>query len=306
MFATMSPNTQPPQHTPSVQPANPLAKYFRQPSLYITLPSLGKWYTQDQVKYDHVSDDGQYREVAIYPYTAMDEILLRSPDALLSGVAIVSTMKSCVPAFTDHWEILTCDVDKILIAMRIASYGPKMEIETTCPHCETNSNYEVDLASLLDTFRTIDYQPAQLSNGLTLHFRPITYRVATKINTLRFNNEKLNLKLQQQIEDEPTADSSKLMEEIIKASKDINNFTIAATIEKITAPDGNVVTNYSQILDFISNVPKELFSQIETAITNTLSANKSFDDFDITCSNCQNHFNVPFSFDYSNFFVKGS
>ena len=73
-------------------PANPLKKYYRQPKQYIKLPSGYKYYPADSIE---VSESG---EIAVYPMTAKDELLFKTPDALLNGEATVSVIQSCVPA----------------------------------------------------------------------------------------------------------------------------------------------------------------------------------------------------------------
>ena len=42
------------------------------------------------------------------------------------------------------------DLDTILIGIRIASYGEKMEYTSTCPKCENADNYEIDLRQFMD------------------------------------------------------------------------------------------------------------------------------------------------------------
>jgi len=283
---------------------NPLSKYFRQPTLFVSLPSAGRWYNSETITYSNNNNDEQ--EVAVYPYTAMDEIMMRSPDALLNGVAVTTTLKSCVPAFADPWEILTCDVDKLLVAMRVASYGQKMELNANCPHCNEELTYDANLAVLLDSFKPVEFHALQLSNGITIQFRPITYRLATKINTLRFNNERLSIQLRHEAEANPDTDQSAILEEIVKNSRNITHLSIAFSTEYIQTPDGNKVTKFENILEFVSNIPRELFSQIEKGLTNITKNNKAFDDFEIVCTACHKTFNSPFSFDQSDFFVKGS
>ena len=56
---------------------NPLETYFRQPSIYIKLPSGGKHYPMGAIEFNENS------ELAVYPMTAKDEIKMKTPDALL-------------------------------------------------------------------------------------------------------------------------------------------------------------------------------------------------------------------------------
>ena len=71
---------------------NPLAAHFRQPKLYMKLPSGGLFNTKENL------DMPDSNEIAIFPMTAKDEILMKNPDALLNGEAVLQVIKSCVPS----------------------------------------------------------------------------------------------------------------------------------------------------------------------------------------------------------------
>ena len=57
---------------------NPLQKYFRQPKVFIKLPSGGIYSKPGTIQ-------GDAGNVPVYGMTGMDEIIVRTPDALLSG-----------------------------------------------------------------------------------------------------------------------------------------------------------------------------------------------------------------------------
>ena len=86
---------------------NPLSKYYRQPSIYITLPSKGKYYSKEVLK---TTTTG---ELAVLPMTAKDELAFKTPDALMGGQATVDVIKSCIPNIKDPWQLVNFDVDTI-------------------------------------------------------------------------------------------------------------------------------------------------------------------------------------------------
>ena len=63
-----------PQH---IQASNPLSKFFRQPAIYFALPSGGAWWPNNALERTETG------EVAVYPMTTRDEIMMRTPDALI-------------------------------------------------------------------------------------------------------------------------------------------------------------------------------------------------------------------------------
>ena len=101
---------------------NPLAKHFRQPKLYIQFPSKGNFYPDGSLE---ETETGDY---PIFAMTAKDELTIKTPDALLNGQATVSVIQSCVPNIKNAWHVPSIDVDAILIAIRIATYGEKMDL----------------------------------------------------------------------------------------------------------------------------------------------------------------------------------
>ena len=105
---------------------NPLNKYFRQPSIYVTLPS-GASYPPT------VLQQTQSGEIGIQPMTAKDEIRFKTPDALMNGQGVVDVIESCVPQIKDAWQIKSYDLDTLLIAIRIATYGETMDFTFTVP-----------------------------------------------------------------------------------------------------------------------------------------------------------------------------
>ena len=96
---------------------NPLKKYFRQPKIYLRLPSKGNFYPKG------VLDFPESGEIPVYAMTARDELIIKTPDALINGESTVEVIKSCIPNIKDPWKMPNIDTDAILIAIRIAKIG---------------------------------------------------------------------------------------------------------------------------------------------------------------------------------------
>ena len=107
------------------QTGSKLAQFYRQPEIYITLPG-SQFYPEDVLE---ITASG---EIPIFPMTAKDDIIIKTPDALISGEAVVNVISSCVPAIKDPWKMPASDVDFVLIAIRIASFGNEMLLDYTC------------------------------------------------------------------------------------------------------------------------------------------------------------------------------
>jgi hypothetical protein len=124
---------------------NPLRQYFRRPAVHLRLPSKGKYYDAN------VIDMPPTGELPVYPMTAIDEITVKTPDALFNGSAIPELIKSCIPDIKDPWSINNVDLDAILIAIKTASQGNDFTIESTCPECKEIEDVFKSNIMILDT-----------------------------------------------------------------------------------------------------------------------------------------------------------
>ena len=143
---------------------NPLSAYFRAPKLYTKLPSGGQFYDEGIIDADAVNE-----ELAIYPMTTKDELLLKNPDALLNGEAVSSLIKSCVPQIKKPKKLYSADVDALLIAIRGASSGDDVDVAAKCPKCETTTDLTVSVEQSLLTMEELNEEYSiTLSNGLQI------------------------------------------------------------------------------------------------------------------------------------------
>ena len=147
---------------------NPLKQYFRRPAIYLKLPSQGKFYPEGTINF---TDNG---EIPIYPMTAIDEITSKTPDALFNGTAMVDLIKSCAPNIIDPWQMPITDMDPILIAIKIASLGNDMEINSQCPKCSAENTYSVNLSGILSQMKPANYDIDLELGELKIKFKPLT------------------------------------------------------------------------------------------------------------------------------------
>jgi len=275
---------------------NPLANYFRQPKIYVTLPSKGRFYPAGALD---VSETGEY---PVYAMTAKDELMFKTPDALLSGQSTVEVIKSCIPAIQDPWVMPSIDLDFALIAIRIATYGDKMEIGADCPHCKHENSYDVDLTMWLNIFSRFDYQETIETDPLEIHVRPYTYREITKTSIKTLEQQKIfNI-----INDEEMSDEDKMNkfgESFVKITQ-LTVDIIADCVAKIITPEGEV-TDKALINDFINNCSKDMFDKISKHVSG-LKEQIEMKMQNVQCQDCEQTFDLPVTMDQSNFFAARS
>jgi hypothetical protein len=149
---------------------NPLQKYFRVTKLYVKLTSQTKLYPDNYVNLS------VNQELAVYPLSALDLILLKTPDAILNGEALLKVVKNCVPDVTDVKLLVEPDINTILLAIRIASNGETMAWDTSCPNCNKEHTFEINLVHILETQSVVDtHNPIDFQGELRVHVRPYNF-----------------------------------------------------------------------------------------------------------------------------------
>lgn len=277
-------------------PNNPLQQYFRQPSIYIRLPSSGKHYPEGAL------DMPPNGEVPVLPMTAVDEITYRTPDALFNGSAMVSVIQSCVPNIKNAWAIPAVDVDAILTGIRIASYGHSMSIDSTCPACKHESEYEVDLRTVMDQIRSPDYSQSIRHGDLEFYFRPMNYKNLNDNNQTQFDQQKLIAMI-------PDAEIPEMdkVSAISDALRKITVMTIDALCQSIAAvrtPQA-LVTEPEFIRELMQNCDRNVFNSVRDHIVN-LKAQAELQPLNLTCPECKNQYQQTMTLDMTSFFEVAS
>jgi hypothetical protein len=278
---------------------NPLSKHFRRPSIYFKLPSRGKFWADGSLDLPVTGD------IPIFPMTGTDEITLKTPDALMNGTSVTGVIESCCPSIKDAWQMPSIDVDAILIAIRIASFGEGMDITATCPHCKQSNEYTFNLTGLLDSIKAPDYNQIVEFKNLKFKFRPQKYFDVTKANLATYEEQRM----MQALEDPNLSEdvrAAKLKESVMRIIK-LNQSLLVKATEYIETDDGTRVTDKEFITEFYENAEAMLTNKVETHLQN-LTEEASIPPMKIVCGNeeCAKEFTVPLVFDYSSFFAVGS
>lgn len=274
---------------------NPLAKHFRQPSIYIKLPSNGKFYPPESVEL------GVTGEIPVYPMTVQDEITIRTPDALMNGESIVKLIKSCCPSIKNPYDIPIVDLDTILIAIRIASYDQEIDINSKCTHCDHENSHSIDLRQVLDGIDSISgYEQPHVVDGLTVKLQPQKFNDINLAGMISFEQQKLISNMQKS---EATPEEKKaIFDESFKKLTDLNVETLAHNIESITTEDNIVVTDQDMIKEFLLETTRGIYDQIKTLINANIEKNK-LQPMEVNCEECTDLYTVNIDFNQSNFFV---
>ena len=276
------------------KPVNPLSKHFRQPAIYMKLPSEGKFWPENALE---MSATG---ELPVYPMTARDEITIRTPDALLNGQGVVDVIQSCCPNIKDAWKMPSIDVDAVLLNIRIASYGQNMDFDTVCPKCNEESNFALNLSGVIDTLGIPDYNAPLAVDGLTVKLRPQPYFEVNRASQITFTEQQIL----RTINDDSVSDEEKKAKTDAWLAKlvDLNIQICANCTDYILTEEGVKVTDPEYIKDFYNMADFRVMRTIQDRLKE-IAASAALKPFDVTCKACENKYQIPMDFDYANFFA---
>ena len=284
-----------------VENTNPLNKYYRQPAIYISLPSKGKYYTAESYQ---ATETG---EIPVMPMTAKDEMAFKTPDAMINGQATVDVIKSCCPNILDPWQLTNYDLDTVLLGIRIATYGETMDMNATVPVVNEQIGHTVNLPALLESVKNIEIRDSfKTESGFEVFVKPLSYKQTTEAQVKTFEQQKIVAAVgQSSLTDEQ---KSQKFAEAHKALTDLNFQLLSTSFEKIITPDGQVVQDQNQIKEFLNNADTKTVTDLQNKmleIRNQAQVKpiklKSTDEQ--IKKGAPVSFEVPLTFDNSNFFV---
>lgn len=272
---------------------NPLYKHFRQPTVYLQLPSNGQFWDETAI------DLPPTGELPIYPMTVKDEITFKTPDALMNGEGVVTVIQSCCPNIKNAWAIPVIDLDPILIAIRMSSYGAEMDITTKCPHCGEDSNHGVDLRILLSTLPKPEFPDTTIDN-LKFKFKPITFQVMNQINLFSFEQQRLI----DAITNSNLSDEEKMAQfkTVFPKLAELNVTNVVNGIASVETEEGDVVSDEKFIKEFVNNCETGTYNKIKETIE-TIGKNNKLKPLEVQCSECAKQYTTELNFEEANFFV---
>ncbi len=277
--------------------ANPLFKYFRKPTIYVQIPTGGRFNPEiDKTILD---------EIPIMPMTAIDEISMSNPDELLNGEALVNLITSCIPTIPEPRNLCNIDADFLYLAIKHATYGKNIEHTHTCSNCEEQADYNIDINSILDKFPEIhEVEPVEYKD-LKIYVHPPKMESMTRMALIEVEQTRI-LEAISDTGDESITEielAKQFALSFRKVSKQNVNLLIEA-IDRIETLD-EVVTDKDTILEFMDNCETKVITRINDQITKVNNRPKDLTTFEFTCDACDNKEKVKFELNPVNFSSAG-
>ena len=284
---------------PTINQTNPLTKFMRQPKIYITLPSGGNYWPKNSVAIP------ENQQLPVYSMTAKDEILFKTPDALMNGQAVVDVIQSCIPNVKNAWNTPSIDLDMFLIAIRIATYGEKMEMTYTVPVINEEIDYEISLHQFIDQANSIQWvEQVPIDDDMIIFVKPLNYKHMTTISQRGFETSKI---MQISSNDSLTDDQkNSMIRDSFKSLTDLTTDIMVSSIFKIKTAEGDV-TESRFIKEFIENADRSVVDTIQKHLTELKTRNEVKPLTMSTTPEQQEagapvSFEVPINFDNATFF----
>lgn len=275
---------------------NPLAAYFRAPGLHIRLPSGGRFLPAGAIEFTAAGD------IPVYPMRAADELLMKAPDALMSGYAVEKLIESCLPAIKVSGGLMSsADLDVVLLAVQAASRGDNLEISLKCPKCKEENTFDASISRILGTLTDSQVDnTVRLSDDLVAHVRPFNVRNMTTIQLSAFETSRTL----QMLEDKPDSEKITAMNAGYQKLAALEIEMIADCIISIVSPVGDI-TNRADIKEFINNIPSNWSKKLSEKMKglNEYHLDKSVV---VHCTKCEHEWTTNIEVDPAGFFAQGS
>ena len=275
------------QNSPQQTKGNPLATLMRQPKLNVKLPSKGQYWPKGSLA------TLANNEYPVYSMTAKDEIMLKNPNAMATGQAVVNVIQSCIPAITNAWECPNLDLDTLLIAIRVATYGSVMKTPVTID--DDIEEFDVDLVTVLEQlYEKITWrEQLALDNGLIVYLKPLPYKTVIKASGESIETQKIMSVVNN---DKLTEEQklSKFKDSFVKLTE-VTLSVVADSIFQIDTAEGSV-TDRAFISEFMEQCDRDVFNAIKDQL-DTLTKENAIETIKV------GEQDVPVIFDAATFFA---
>jgi len=283
---------------------NPLLDELEQETVTIALPTLGRWYGEGVL---HPDADPTSIEVGVLGIVA--EHTFRDPWLLVSGQAIPKLIKSICPEIMDSTRMAEIDIETILLANRLVSYGETLEIQQMCNNPDINEgtkkkkivpcNHEnvimVDLQNLLTRYspftkKEFDQYTMEFEElmGQTVHLQPIPY--SNIIEVVR--KTAISMKQYQKFSGVDIEsimgdlDVLGLYEDLVDDNTQMSLYSIVHSIHHVVTSTGLQVTDKEIIKNWLNKIPSRLVKQIDNRVAKITTDIQKISTVEFNCSEC--------------------
>lgn len=259
-------------------------KSVRIPGRRLILPSKGLMYTVGNELNCELIDG----EVTIIPLTMRDEMMLSSPDMIISGEAVTNVISKCVKEIKEPTQLFFNDVIAILTYLKMVTYGNAFPVDIK-HECSAN-NQQISIN--IDEF---------IRNNITFYDSTLQHELI-----MQYSDCRIILGYPRYIDQIRLIEKSKIMydaDDTNMAKYDFLLNMITSNISKINLiNDDTVLDNKSEISKFIEEAPASIISDISTKVEEVSKFFGVNPVVEVKCPNCGEKIIVDLPLDPTLFF----
>ena len=325
---------------------NPLLDFARKVELSIKLPSNGNWYEEGTIDYTLGGEVEIYPMLPKDELALMNPDGLLSGQSNVSLIkSCVPAVKNPEKLLYPDLNVLLLAIQKATygnkLTMQVVCPECLRKVNEKAAELEEQNKdkkkeEQVDIKAAIAEMEKkgeimihqqendfdIDYLLAQIQylepeyiyktdNGLKIYLRPNTLEDKSKYGLMQFNQEKIikaykEYSFEKSVSDDDMKKIASNITDSYMNINDIGNQLITAAILNIELPDGSFVDNKDMILEFISQTPSNIVSELNDKIheLNNIGLPK---ELDYECECCHHQWkDTFFGFNQTDFFGIGS
>ena len=236
---------------------------------------------------------------AVHAMSMKDEFTLRTPDAMLNGLATKRIIENCMPNIRDAGAILYCDMPQLLAALRMATTGPKLDITVGCPSCKNIDPYEINLQDMISTLSAKMWITPLKLEDLTIFIHPPTYDQYTAYALSDFRIAKQLYQIQQLKETtDAIADAVSML---LGQKQQLHQQYLMSKIAYIETNTGEIVSIRSYISDWFNQSDSKVQQKVQEHIQQA-EQQCEIPSINAVCSVCKKEMRFPVDLDFCNQF----
>lgn len=279
---------------------NPLKRYFRRPALYLKLPTLATWYSAEDVTVT------QEREIAVYGLTALDEIMLNTPDAMFNGKALEDVIAHCAPDIKNIRGFLLPDLEALFVAIKIATNDGMHNFDRNCPKCNHENNFELNCRAVLDTMTFVEESDTKINfnDELTVYVKPYSLEMRQLYLQREFEEQRTLRAIDDSNQDLDEFEKARIISEGVGRLSRMTFDLVSRSIVKIHLNADQIdVTEPAHINEWLLGIGKQQSDSVIQAVNalNEIGIKKTLD---AQCTQCQHTWTENLSFDPVSFFAR--
>ena len=246
---------------------NPLIEDLSFPPISICLPTSGYWYDDGVV--DPIADP---LDLEVKPIGILAEQNFRDPWLLASGKAIPRLIKEVCPAILQPEELAEVDIEAILLATRLASYGDMMKLTHKCQYknvdaegdgegCDEENELDLNIQEFITRYDQIrnfeDYMVELAAVAHKVYLRPTPYKQSLQVLRQAVKAEQTFRLFDDMTAEDFVMDSDKIgnYTQLADLTSDVTVSSIVESISYVTTVKGEKVYDKSTIREWLLAMP---------------------------------------------------